>query len=251
MKIGRGYFKGLMSGVLMTVVVTSLMIPVFAQAGLKTIDVFFDDIKLYVDGKLVKPTDGDGNEVMPFIYDGTTYLPVKTISNALSNYEKEVSWDGETSSIYIGKAPVAAQTDMAELERFDSKDFLVIQSGIDLEIELLDKKIIPFNKMRGRSNERSGYTHYILDSKYSKLKGFFAVEYYEVGSRREGSIQFYNVSSKGEKTLIREYEAEAGDDPIAVDVDLRGVNILLVEFERIYEHNNSGSFYDVVIEGVK
>ena len=36
----------------------------------------------------------------PFIYNGTTFLPVRAISEALG---KEVEWDGPTSSVYIGE----------------------------------------------------------------------------------------------------------------------------------------------------
>ncbi len=47
------------------------------------------------------PKDANGNVVEPFTMNGTTYLPVRAISNAL---EKDVEWDGEAFSVYIGKS---------------------------------------------------------------------------------------------------------------------------------------------------
>lgn len=76
---------------------------VLAADGVKqTIDVFYRDIRLVVDGLPVTPKDASGRVVEPFIYDGTTYLPARALAEALG---KPVSWDGETSTVYIGPAP--------------------------------------------------------------------------------------------------------------------------------------------------
>jgi len=75
--------------------------PVFAQSLSKTIDILYKDIKIYVDGNLIIPKDAAGRIVEPFIYEGTTYLPVRAISEALG---KTVEWDGTTNSVYIGEA---------------------------------------------------------------------------------------------------------------------------------------------------
>ncbi len=56
-------------------------------------------VSLVIDGQLVVPKDVNGNLVEPFIVDGTTYLPVRAIAEALG---KEVSWDGETKTVFIG-----------------------------------------------------------------------------------------------------------------------------------------------------
>lgn len=63
-------------------------------------------IRLVVDGKEVTPKDPNGNVVEPFASNGTTYLPVRAVSEALG---KEVTWDGDTATIYVGEVP--GQTD--------------------------------------------------------------------------------------------------------------------------------------------
>lgn len=55
-------------------------------------------IEIEIDNNKIIPKDVLGNVVHPFIIDGTTYLPVRAISEALG---KNVEWEGETYSVYI------------------------------------------------------------------------------------------------------------------------------------------------------
>ena len=64
----------------------------------------YDNIKLVIDGATITPKDANGSTVEPFIYNGTTYLPVRAVGNALG---KQVSWDGKTKTVYLGDAPTA------------------------------------------------------------------------------------------------------------------------------------------------
>jgi hypothetical protein len=59
---------------------------------------YYRDIDISVDGKTINPTDAKGNKVEPFIIDGTVYMPVRAISEALGC---EVSWDNATSSVSV------------------------------------------------------------------------------------------------------------------------------------------------------
>lgn len=72
--------------------------------GKQTIDVDYLDIKLVVNGKEVTPKDVNGNVVEPFAYNGTTYLPVRAVGEALG---KTVRWDGETKTVHLGELPQA------------------------------------------------------------------------------------------------------------------------------------------------
>lgn len=70
----------------------------------QTIDVDYLDIKLVVNGKEVTPKDANGNVVEPFAYNGTTYLPVRAVGEALG---KTVRWEGETKTVHLGELPQA------------------------------------------------------------------------------------------------------------------------------------------------
>lgn len=89
--------QGLIVGVLIGAMVTSGV--VFAKQASETINVIYDNIKILIDGKEYQPTDVNGNTVEPFIYNGTTYLPVRAIANA---FDKEVDWEAQTSTVTLG-----------------------------------------------------------------------------------------------------------------------------------------------------
>lgn len=74
--------KGMLVGLLIGTTVAGGT--VWAGSGMKNIDVMYDNIKIYMDGELVKPKDANGQTVEPFIYNGTTYLPVRAVGNAYS-----------------------------------------------------------------------------------------------------------------------------------------------------------------------
>lgn len=71
----------------------------FAKQTSETINVIYDNIKILIDGKEYQPTDANGNVVEPFIYNGTTYLPVRAIANA---FDKDVDWEAQTSTVTLG-----------------------------------------------------------------------------------------------------------------------------------------------------
>ena len=71
----------------------------FAKQSSESINVTYDNIKILIDGKEYKPTDANGKAVEPFIYNGTTYLPVRAIANA---FDKDVDWEAQTSTVTLG-----------------------------------------------------------------------------------------------------------------------------------------------------
>ena len=69
-----------------------------ASNGTKSATLYYRDIKVTLDGEKLTPKDVDGNYVEPFIIDGTTYLPVRGISNALG---LDVDWDGASGTVIL------------------------------------------------------------------------------------------------------------------------------------------------------
>jgi hypothetical protein len=89
----KSYWKGFLSGVAVLSVLMSSTI-VYAAGGTK-IEVFFNNIKIMVDGVAKQPAKGK-----PFVYEGSTYIPLRFVSDALG---KEISWNEKTQTIWIGK----------------------------------------------------------------------------------------------------------------------------------------------------
>lgn len=90
-------WRGFVSGFATAALVLCLAIPAFA-AYQKQATLNYNDIKVTLDGKQVTPKDANGNTVEPFVIDGTTYLPVRAVANALG---LEVGWNGETKTVTL------------------------------------------------------------------------------------------------------------------------------------------------------
>ncbi len=76
----------------------------------KTVDITYRDIKVILDGQQLELVNAAGAAVEPFIMDGTTYLPLRVIGEALG---LRVGWDAATSTASLTE-PTGAE---AELQR--------------------------------------------------------------------------------------------------------------------------------------
>ena len=90
--------KGFVLGVALTLVMSILVVPGLAASFTKNATLNYNDIKITLNDQAITPKDADGNVVDPFIIDGTTYLPVRGIANALG---MGVAWDGATSTVKL------------------------------------------------------------------------------------------------------------------------------------------------------
>ncbi|MDL2288187.1 hypothetical protein LJC32_02265 [Oscillospiraceae bacterium OttesenSCG-928-F05] len=91
-------FRDYILGVLTVVMVISLAVPAMAANYNKNMNVTYRDIKISVDGSYFSPKDATGRTVEPFIYEGTTYLPVRGVAEAVGY---NVTWDNNTSTVYL------------------------------------------------------------------------------------------------------------------------------------------------------
>lgn len=91
---------GLVTGVLIGAII--LGGATFAKQLSEKVDIFYNNIKIFIDGTELVPKDANGNTVEPFIMNGTTYLPVRAVANA---FGKDVDWNGETQTVYLGAKP--------------------------------------------------------------------------------------------------------------------------------------------------
>jgi len=82
------------------IVVTMMLNIVTVFAGSETIEAFFNDIKITINGDAIDLKDAGGNPVKPFIYNGSTYLPVRAIAEALN---MEVKYNETTNTVELAK----------------------------------------------------------------------------------------------------------------------------------------------------
>jgi Leucine-rich repeat (LRR) protein len=98
MKINKDLAKGIIIGVGSMLVFTATMVE--ASPVSKTLNAFFNDIKIVVDGESLSNINRMGKSNEPFIVDGTTYLPIRAVSEALG---QTVNWDQKTYTVHIGE----------------------------------------------------------------------------------------------------------------------------------------------------
>lgn len=88
--------KGFILGCITTAVIGSSV--ALADSISTQIEAVYNNIKIVVNGEQITPKDGNGNTVDPFIYNGTTYLPVRAVAEALN---KKVDWNASDNSVLI------------------------------------------------------------------------------------------------------------------------------------------------------
>ncbi len=67
----------------------------------RSIDVYYNNIQVLLNGKALSLRDSQGRGIEPFIYEGTTYLPVRAVGEAVG---LDVAWDAKTQSVILNDA---------------------------------------------------------------------------------------------------------------------------------------------------
>lgn len=207
-------WKGFAVGIIATILAFGLASPAMAVLTGKTVQIF-PGVNIYIDDKELRPTDAAGNPVEVFIYNGTTYLPVRAIGEALG---KVVQWDGATSSVYIGKHSGEKPAVMlADLDYFTGKDWDREGSHKD-NLGTVRTDII-------YCYENALSNTYKINGQYTKITGTFFREY----EHRSEYYKNQELKIYGDGKLLYSVTMSAGIEPIEFSVDLRGVLELKVE----------------------
>lgn len=90
--------KKLLAILLALALVLGLCATAVATTGESAISVFFRNIIVTKDGKKVDLKDAQGNPVEPFLYNSSTYLPVRAIAEAIG---AKVDWDEKNNTVII------------------------------------------------------------------------------------------------------------------------------------------------------
>jgi len=236
--------QGLIAGILIGTTLTSGV--VFAKKIQETIDAVYMNVKLVIDGEEITPKDVNGNVVEPFIYNGTTYLPVRAIGEA---FGKDVHWDGETATIYVGDVVKPAK----EVFLYDKP---YIACDIPAEFEAGEKATI--TKVGSKTYDRN-YSNYIgfnldkhdgsalgigecnyhnsvtyaLNGTAKSVKGTLIAPAFNNCDSAEYSVNFYNESGK---LLYQSPIMTESVSPIDFEFDTGKALKLKVEFNGHSDH---------------
>lgn len=204
-KILKGYVLGILTAVLL----------------ISTVSYAYNRVRIVIDNREITPTDVNGNRVDPIIIDGTTYLPVRAVANALG---KAVYWDGETSTVYLGERNGTLPYPTEKL--VDMKN---IGSGWYKSSNLIDNYGGNYSNTVGCSYNYKG--QYILNGKYSRFRGTLYVENGETDNDSAGIV----ITADG-KDIFTSQQMTKTSRPIPIDISVKGCNILEIE-------HTGGGFY--------
>ena len=200
--------QGVIAGVLIGSMLTSGM--VFAKSGTEMIEALYNNIKIYVDGVKIEPKDATGKVVEPFIYNGTTYLPVRAIGEAIG---KEVCWEGSSHSVYIGKMP-GKETFLMDVcppyQGYHLKEYPASQGDF---FTMGGKK---YSNGFAITHTQDGFALINLDGKYSSMEldlGYIPRSY-------SGSYDEYSVSFIVDGKTVKTYELDGYAMPQRVTIPL-------------------------------
>lgn len=90
--------KKLTPWIVSALTVLLLATPVLAASGDVNAVLNYSNIKISVDGEEIIPTNVNGNSTEPFTIDGTVYLPIRAIAEAL---DCSVEWDSASNTVRI------------------------------------------------------------------------------------------------------------------------------------------------------
>ncbi|KQO18226.1 stalk domain-containing protein [Paenibacillus algorifonticola] len=196
--------------VLGTTIVASMATGAYGATKLQEIKAYLNkDIAFKVDGKPVQLRDGNNNTVVPISYKGTTYLPVRSISDALG---VAVDYDGKTQLIQLGeKVEGVSISSSLTTNTYRTKDSAqTTYNGKDYKEALFDNA------------ESSRSSSFILEpkKKYQKLYLQIAAVGQDLGK--------LTVKDTGTDTILKTTEINVADGLVTVEVDIGGANQLYV-----------------------
>ncbi len=196
-----------LSGMMAALLMVSLIVPGFAVYS-KNVTVF-PGVSIFVNDQKINPTDAKGNPVEAFIYEGTTYLPVRAVSEAL---DLPIQWEGTSKSVYIGShTGDKPAVWVADMDYFD-KDSFWFATGSVVKDNLGNEHQHCITDM-----DRKDYVTYKLNTQYTRLTGVY-FQQYDYRSNEGGTLTIYADDEK-----IWEGKVGGGIDPINISVDVTGV----------------------------
>jgi hypothetical protein len=212
--------------ILSGIIIGALLSGTVAYAAGTQITVHFLPLKFFFDGfERLAPEDQQG-----FIYNGTTYVPLRFVSEALG---KKVGYQAKTQSIYVGKQPEGSFTYMSKM-----KTHTVSSSYLPGAVEKLDSYfetntgekylntyLVGYWEKYDRYYRYEGKTfEYLLNGQYKKFEALLAPEARYSKDSKQNDIGYLKVYGDNDELLY--YSGPVASDittPVKVEVDLTGV----------------------------
>lgn len=203
--------RDFLAGALTLALVMGLAVPAGAALTGKTIQVL-TGAEIYIDGVKMEPTDANGSPVETFAYNGTTYVPLRAVSEYLG---KAVNWDGANQRVYIGEAPGVKQYLNTVCPPYQSNYFEMLTT-----VSMSGQKYA--NAGRYGWNSLGGWALYNLNGQYETL----SFDLGHIDGEAMGSVTL-NIYLDGELAFSVDMDAE--DLPEHYTVELHNALQMKIE----------------------
>lgn len=198
----------------------------WAKTATETIEVSYDNIKVYKDNVLCELKDANGGTIEPFIYNGTTYLPVR---GAATLADMQVTWDGATRSVYLWDemsedGNLYAMDVCPPYEKANSYKAYTASEGTSFT--MANQKYTNGFTLGYSMYDTSGYAYFNLNGKYSSME--LVLGHIDGTYNSDKNIQFF-LDDK----LVYEYEVSSSNLPKTISIPLNyGLQLRIVTTNR-------------------
>lgn len=192
--------QGIVIGVMIGVLCTSGV--AYAKSVTKQIEVSYSGINVYKDNELCELKDASGNTIEPFIYNGSTYMPLRAVAELAG---MDVTWEGNTQSAYLWD-----EVSQGEVYLMDVCSPYETGSFDDGKFYMAGEK---YSNGFFTWFYDYGHAYFNLDGKYSELR--CVVGHVDGYGDREKTVSFYVDGQK-----VKEVDVLAGQMPQSVTVTL-------------------------------
>lgn len=203
--------------------ITCIYASAFAASNLEQIQAYLNyGITIKLNGQAQSMYDAKGTKIYPISYKGTTYVPIRAVSNML---DVDITWDGGNNAILLGNTGTAKDF----IEEFKPYD------GLNTYMRRLISD--------GKKAEIAGktYDHYIGGSSmlgsdfhlYYDLGGKYKTLTFQLYSTTEKDLYFYGDNNE----LLKKITVTGKALPQTYTVDLTNVQQLSIKGYEVYIFN--------------
>ena len=176
--------KEKLKGIVIGIAIGTIIATTSAFAANRTVQkvLSYNDIKISLNGQRIVPTDANGNDVEPFIIDGTTYLPVRAVANAIG---LNVDWDGNTNTVLLSKDSTLTQSTGTVV--YDKGGIKITYRGIK------DSGYSKAVQFLIENNSNTGITVQVRDESINgfMVDGIMSSDV-QAGKKANGELTYYN-----------------------------------------------------------
>jgi len=232
-----------LKGFILGLIVATVLTGTFVMANAEVRELIFG-VSVSLNGQIIEFEDDMRPFVIQFADGGRTFLPVRAIADILG---LDVDFSGATNTVLLTTTyqepgtpgiPTAAGNRLADTTFHGTN----LNSNNNNRTDVLSTasmvgaahtNVTSYRTIHGNNAQE---THHNLGGAYTRLTGLFG--------RADGSngTRSATVTIIGDGTPIHTFDLLTGQMPISVDVDVTGVQLLVVQVRSFHNNDaNSGS----------